>query len=119
MRDSGNKRHEFGKLSPAEITTRVMHFLRRLYPSRTACEVAADTGLPEKTIRKWLDLENAPSGAAFCTLTLVYGPDFLEAVLPNSPDWVSSAARAGLRARIEAKQINLAARLQQLGAARG
>ena len=73
---------------------RVSAFLRRLYPCRTADQVAADTGIKSATVAKWLERESAPNGSAMLILIACYGPDFLGAVMERPPAWLVQQRRA-------------------------
>ncbi|TVR06665.1 MAG: hypothetical protein EA385_15215 [Salinarimonadaceae bacterium] len=68
-------------------------FFRRIYPSQTAQNVAADTGLPFDSVRKWVNLETRPSFSALMTLTGHYGPALLAAMYRRAPEWLDRAVR--------------------------
>jgi hypothetical protein len=68
-------------------------FLRKEHPAKTAEFVEARCGIPSKTVRKWLEGENAPNGAAVLTLALFYGPQALSACLKGAPAWLDAANR--------------------------
>ena len=78
-------------------------FLRRLYPSKTAARVAADTGLPADSIKKWLSLEVQPNGRAMLVLVCVYGADLILASVKDAPDWCNRDARRARRAKLLAE----------------
>ena len=68
-------------------------FLRREHPTKTADGVAGQTGIPAKTVRKWLDGETAPNGTALLALALAYGPQLLAACVKGAPSWLDAATR--------------------------
>lgn len=102
---------KLGRGSAARLD-RVCAFLRSVYPSKTADQVAADTGIAAGTVRKWLEAKASPSGAAVVLLTAVYGPEFVCAVMDQPPAWLHENARRAERARIEAQMAVLRARLE-------
>lgn len=88
--------------------------LRALHPAKTAHAVAADCGLPARTVEKWIAGHSAPSEDAFLRLILVYGPTLLAALCPDAPEWLGEAARFEEHARLAAEQKRLGARLASL-----
>lgn len=77
-------------------------FLSDRHPTKTAENVASETGVPLKTVRRWMvDPESEPSLVNFLRLYLVYGPPFLVAVLVNCPAWADAQAR-----RAHAEQLS-------------
>ena len=68
-------------------------FLRREHPTKTADGVAGQTGISAKTVRKWLDGETSPNGAALLMLALAYGPQIIAACVKGSPSWLDAATR--------------------------
>lgn len=91
-------------------------FLRRLHPVKTAANVAAETGVPAKTVEKWLGGETQPGLTAFVRLVVAYGPAFLEAALRPPPDWISESARAAQITRLEAEIARLKGAPKAIGA---
>lgn len=85
--------------------------LRRRRPGKTADLVAADIGLPARTIQNWLDGRASPNASGFTRMVLAYGPDFLAAVLPECPSWLDSAARIEKRAALAGEIARLEAEL--------
>jgi hypothetical protein len=79
-------------------------FIRALYPIKTADCVAADTGLPVQTVRRWLEGVAKPSFIGFSRLILAYGPAFLAAVFPRQPAWLTDAYQRERLAELEAEQ---------------
>lgn len=78
-------------------------FLRTLYPEKTAANVAADTGLPVDSIKKWLNGEASPGFKATVVLIGVYGPGFVSAMFQGAPEWVERAASEERLSQIEAE----------------
>ena len=103
-----------GQLSPA-CTARALAFLRNRHPIKTAEEVAAATGLPADTVKKWFDRDSAPSFAACFALIGAYGPDFVAAVMEHPPAWIDTAARAARREALARDIARLQAELNKLG----
>jgi hypothetical protein len=92
---------------------RVSAFLRRKHPTKTADNVAAETGLPVNTIKTWLQRGSAPDAEGYTALWISYGPEFLEALAGGrSPDWLVQTRRARealqLKAEIAALENKLA-----------
>lgn len=87
----------------ANAAARASNFLRRLYPTQTAANVSADSGIPATRISKWLIGASGPRIDDTVLLTTVYGPDFLHAVLPNAPAWLDRAVRAERAAKLDQK----------------
>ena len=91
---------------------RCVSFLRAKHPAKTAQAVAADTGLPARTVERWLTLDARPSVAAFARLVAAYGAPFLAAAIPGL-GWVeraaSLAAHDGLTREIAALEARRAA----------
>lgn len=92
---------------------RAVSFLRRLYPTKTAQHVEADTGINADTVRNWFD-GSSPSFAHFGRLICAYGPDFLAAVLPERLGWLDAAARAQAQADLDARIAALQAERERL-----
>jgi hypothetical protein len=92
---------------------RVAAFLRQRHPTKTADNVAADTGIPVNTVKTWLQRCSSPDADGYTLLWLAYGPEFL-AVLADgrAPQWLLAARReheaALLKAEIEALKLKLA-----------
>lgn len=107
-----------GQMSVAERTTaagRVADFLRRLHPSKTAENVAADTGLNAVTVQKWLDRGSMPSAVCLIYLVGAYGPDFLAACMgEKTPAWLTLAGQDAELARMQAEREALDARIAEL-----
>lgn len=95
---------------------RAVAFVRRLYPTKTADCVAADTGLSAQTVRRWLEGVAKPSWAGFSRLILAYGPAFLVAVYPNCPRWLDEAHQRERLADLEARQAAINTELTALRA---
>ncbi|BDA84991.1 hypothetical protein Sa4125_25330 [Aureimonas sp. SA4125] len=95
----------------SDAGARVAAYLRRLYPARTADNVAADTGLNSGTIAKWLERESAPNGVAMLVLIAIYGPDFLGAVMKRAPAWLDASQRMTEASALAAELDKIQARL--------
>lgn len=67
--------------------------LRARHPEKTAVHVAAETGLPHDSVRKWLSGESVPGGKALLALICAYGPDLMHAMIRGAPEWLDAAAR--------------------------
>lgn len=77
----------------------VTAFLRSRAPAGTAEVVAAETGLPEARVQKWIDGANGMHADSFAVLFATYGLAFLRAACPWLPDL--SAALDAERRQIE------------------
>lgn len=93
-----------GQLSATDRTTaaeRVVGFLRKRHPVKTADCVSAETGINADTVQKWIDRCSMPSGLGLFVLVGVYGPDFLCSIFESPPVWLSRAASDERLKRIE------------------
>ena len=86
--------------APAIDFAGLSDFLRKEHPTKTAEFVNARTGIPVKTVRKWLDHENAPNGPAILTLALYYGPQVLAACFVGAPAWIDQASRVEIARKL-------------------
>ncbi|MCF1502943.1 hypothetical protein L0F51_04080 [Afifella sp. H1R] len=93
-----------------------MAFLRAQHPASTAQWVASLTGINATTIDKWLSGRSAPGFAHFGALIAAYGPELLAAAFERAPDWLSEAAQAEKRARLQDQQARIAAEMRALDA---
>ena len=93
---------------------RVCAFLRRIAPIKTAECISDDTGVNIETVRKMLLRESAPSYDFFMRLIMVYGPDFLCAVLPKPPDWLNAKKIDADFDRLKRLSDELNKKIQQL-----
>lgn len=100
---------KFGASIPHDMGTRVVDFVRSMHPQKTALCVSAETGISAKTVAKWLERVSSPGGLAVLQLTAAYGPEFLVAVFPTAPAWLSAAHRAERAAQIERRLASLQA----------
>ena len=82
-------------------------FLRHAHPSKTAATVAANTGLPADTVKKWLSCEVQPSGKAMLTLICAYGPALISASVKGAPEWCDAEARAAKIAALKSELAEL------------
>lgn len=91
-------------------------FLRRRHPHCAAGYVAQATGVPEATVKDWLQLRCRPSTRNFLTLVVApaYGLALLEACWPEAPPAIRAAAEAETLAALRAEQARLAARIAAL-----
>ncbi|MEW4459464.1 hypothetical protein AB1K42_15335 [Roseibium algicola] len=77
---------------------RLATFFRKRYPTGTAAQVADDLGVSLRTVEGWLGSSpSAPRAAHLVTAIWVYGPEFLSVLLPETPGWLSEAARNAQR----------------------
>lgn len=100
---SASPRHRSG-FNTTNVGERACRFLRRLYPTRTAENIAADLaawGVRTSTIAKMLERMTAPSAVMSAALICTYGPDYLAAILPACPDWLDKAKRDARTAQLE------------------
>lgn len=89
-------------------------WLRRRHPVKTAAAVAAETGLPEERVRKWLAGSAAPTGGSLVALLAAYGPAVLAAALTHVPAWLDESVRAEALAELERERARLAAEMEKL-----
>jgi hypothetical protein len=82
---------------------RLKAFLRRLHPSKTAMNVAADTGCSAAQVEKWLEAGTLPNCVAMMRLIAAYGPEFLAAMFEAPPAWIVAACVAERGARIDSE----------------
>lgn len=103
-------------------------FLRRKRPYDTRCMIEGDTGIPEDTVRNWLEQRNGITGMHLMVLYAVYGADVLAAAWPpkwgDKPASLEAASVAEELARIDAetrrfetRRLELQAQLTAGGAA--
>lgn len=93
---------------------KIVAYLRRRYPDKTAESVAADGVASIRTVRNWLDDVCAPSLAGYSRMISLYGPDFLLATLDHSPRWLVKAAHDEERARLEARRAEVERQIAEL-----
>lgn len=115
MGKSGHDVRKFSQIDARTLAVRVCAFLRRIYPTKTAIYVEADTGVPSGTVRKWLEQGHCPSGPAYDAMTATYGVPFLCAVHPDEPDaWFHRVLRAERQAALEERAAAIEAQLADL-----
>ncbi|GBD48144.1 hypothetical protein [Methylopila sp. Yamaguchi] len=115
MRQSGVIFRHFGATARRMLDgERVCAFLRAIYPEKTAANVAADTGVPARTVEKWLERLSSPSWPHGLRLVAAYGPEFLCAVMDTPPAWLTEAGRAAARAQLEAQIAEIEALREEL-----
>lgn len=111
---SSNFAHRKSKFSRIE-PERVVEFLQGAHPLKTADHVAANTGIPSGTVRKWLEGKALPKSGALIALVGAYGPALLAVAFGNEPpEWLSRAARAERQAALEAEQARIREELAQM-----
>lgn len=91
------------------MIVRIADHLRSIHPSRTADNVAADTGLATDTIRKWLGHQSLPSFAVLGVLIGTYGPEFVAAWMGEQPPWLDANVRAARAAELDRQIAELRA----------
>ena len=101
-------------IQPTDVGNRVVGFLRRLHPNKTAVAVAADTGCGIDAVEKWLERASVPNGLAMIRLFLAYGPDFICAVVDNPPAWLDARQSAARQIELESSIARQRAELEQL-----
>ena len=89
-------------------------FLRRRHPSDTAKQVATETGVPSRTVKKWLIEGAAPTFAHAMRLVAAYGPALIVACVAPCPGWASTAAASERRRAIEEEMARLAGELDRI-----
>lgn len=114
---AGGLRSKMGKIWSNRINgAGLARFLRAKHPEKTAPNVAAETGLPIDSVKKWLSGEALPGSGALLTLACVYGPELMAAMLNGAPAWLDHAVREQKIRELEAQQARIAAELQALEA---
>jgi hypothetical protein len=108
-----------GDLKPGAWAERVdlaglARFLTRRHPEKTAYHVAAETGLPADTVKKYLRLEMAPGFKATIVLVCTYGPELLAAMLSEPPEWLDPAMRQRDQAALTQELAALSARIDRV-----
>ncbi len=93
---------------------RALAFIRARHPVKTAECVAAETGVPASTVRRWLEHVARPSWSGFARLIFSYGAAFLVAVYPRAPKWIDEAYQQERLAALEAEHARIAAELAAL-----
>lgn len=104
-------------IDPKIFGDAVAEFLRARHPTKTAANVAADTGCTPAQVEKWLERASSPNGVALARLIHAYGPSFLSAVLPPS-DWLDDARNRQQEGELLAERAAIEARIQAFRAAR-
>lgn len=104
--------HEIESRGRTSLGERVVAFLRSRHPTKTADNVAADTGVSVNTVKTWLDRASAPNADGYTRLWIAYGPDFLAAMPDKPPAWLDQFRRdreaAHLKSEIAALEAKLA-----------
>lgn len=89
-------------------------FLRAVYPAKTAANVEAFEGVSGETFRKWESGVSSPNFATTLALIARHGPEFLAAVLPQAPAWLTSSVREQRQRALEASLEHLQSELAQI-----
>lgn len=93
---------------------RLATFFRKKYPTATAANVARDLDVSLRTAEGWLGSNpSAPRAAVVLRGVLVYGPEFLAVLLPETPDWLTEAAQNEADARLRDQINTLKAQLKR------
>ena len=89
-------------------------FLRAQHPEKTAANVEAETGIPHDTVRKWLNGQAQPNGAAVIAMVCAYGPELLHATVKGAPEWLNATVRERAMRELETRIAEQQARLEQM-----
>jgi len=85
-------------------------FLTDRHPLKTAECVSGQTGVPVKTVERWLSANpSEPSGINMVRLYIVYRAPLLAAALVNCPDWLNDEAVAAKNAELDRRMEDLKA----------
>lgn len=95
---------------------RIIDFLRRIHPYKTAENVAAETGCSVESIARMIERRSAPDVVNFSRLIGTYGFPFLVAVFPCRPQWLSDAYQREQLAELEAEQARIQSKIAALRA---
>lgn len=112
MGQSSPRSGQLGSNVGTDVSERIITFLRRRYPTKTAECVAAELNVSEATAKKWLSRMSVPSGLVIIRMVAHYGPEFLAATMSSPPKWLDAAARAEEQARIRASIAALQLKLE-------
>lgn len=116
MRQSSRfDRHESGS-ERTDVAERMIAFLRKRYPSKTAENVALDLGCSPETVAKMMERVTTPNAVTYGRLIFAYGPAFLVAVYPKAPAWLDEAHRRERQDALRAEQRRIQEQLDALGA---
>lgn len=94
------------------VAERLSSFLRAKHPSKTADNVAADTGIGAATVARWLDRGSTPRMDSLSQLVGAYGAEVLCAILDRPPPALIAAARQEERERVEGEIARLRAQIE-------
>lgn len=88
---------------PAEVYDHdaMCAWLRRKYPAQTHHAIAADTGIPSRTVEGWFSRGYQPRSDHMLRMIYVYGPAFLAAAYKVDVAWLMEAERLERRHEIE------------------
>ena len=102
------------ELGPTEVGERTYSFLTRLYPSKTAVKVSADTGLSVASLEKMLERRSAPGPKTWPILATTYRGKFLAAVVPDLAAWLDPLIQAERLAQLQADHERLGREIEAL-----
>lgn len=94
--------------------TGLTRFLRAAYPGKVIDNVAQDLGVPYGTAKNWIDGKSTPGFLHTLKLIAKYGPEFLVAVYPSAPRWLSESYRQFEIAKLQADHEALSRKLEKL-----
>lgn len=107
--------HDFESRNGPSLGERVVAFLRRRHPLKTADHVAAATGIPVNTVKTWLQRASAPDAEGYTALWIAYGPDFLGVLAGGrAPTWLVDLRRAHDAKQLKAEIAALEAKLAEV-----
>lgn len=110
MRHSSEKKPTPVDVDATTVAERVVAFIKRKHPRKTAQCVAIDTKCSVDQVEKWIERASVPNGVAMLRLTAAYGPQFLAEVVPGFA-WLDEAAlnerQRELELEIEARRAEL------------
>ncbi|MEW5422683.1 hypothetical protein [Amorphus sp. 3PC139-8] len=89
-------------------------FLRGRAPAGTAEVVAAETGLPEGRVQKWIDGANGMHADSFGVLFATYGLSFLRAAFPWLPDLAHALDAERQQRELELKRAEIEREMRRL-----
>ena len=110
MRKRSVERGQLSDSDRSEVGQNIVDFLRRIYPAKTAENVAADTGIAAETVQKMIDRVAMPNTFNFMRLGAAYGPEFMAAAYPRALGWLSEAARTEAQRKLDEEIEALKAR---------
>lgn len=89
-------------------------FLRRRHPAHTVACVEAETGVPMRTVERWLAaVPSEPRLSHFMALLGAYGPELIAACASNEPAWLAIAVREERMRALDQRAAVLAREIAQ------